>query len=146
MSKNWINTITIRNYQYSDYGELKRFWQLNGLDSPKRADDQYIIQRTLDHGGVLLVMIHEDGRLIGSSWITEDGRRSWIHHFGIHPDLHGQGLGKLLMERTMIEIRRIGLQVKLEVHHNNLNAIGLYRKYGFKLLDGYLVYMVRSLN
>ena len=38
--------------------------------------------------------------------------------------------------------RNKGASVKLEVHHDNIPAIELYLSMGFKILEGYEVYLV----
>jgi ribosomal protein S18 acetylase RimI-like enzyme len=39
-----------------------------------------------------------------------------------------------------------GSQVKLEVHSTNLKAINLYKKFGFKHLGEYNVYIIRDIS
>jgi ribosomal protein S18 acetylase RimI-like enzyme len=40
----------------------------------------------------------------------------------------------------------MGLQVKIEVHAENIYAIRLYEKMGFKPLGNYNIYIIRNLN
>lgn len=143
MSKKSNEAYRIRYYHPTDYPALVNLWMMTGIHTPARDDSDEVIRRTIDTGAALLIMEDESHTLIGSSWITHDARRSWIHHFCIHPQWQGMGLANVLMDKTMDEVDRIGFQVKLEVHHENAEAIALYQKYGFRLLDGYLVYMVR---
>ena len=91
---------------------------------------------------MLLLVI--DGKVVGSSWMTQDGRRMYLHHFSIDPDYQGQGLSHMLMNTSLSWIREIGLQVKLEVHESNEIARDLYLKYGFNELEGYKLYIVRD--
>ena len=77
----------IRDYRESDYDSLTQLWHDTELAQPERRDDEESIRRCNKLGGRLLVM--EDvttGRIIGSSWMTWDGRRIYLHHFGIHPN------------------------------------------------------------
>ncbi|NJO89759.1 MAG: GNAT family N-acetyltransferase [Chloroflexia bacterium] len=136
----------IRDYKEDDYKELIELWALTDLGSPARGDDDVVINRTLKLGGKLLVMTQLSSvRLIGCSWMSSDGRRVYIHHFGIHPDFQGRGLSKPLMQASMDFINELGQQVKLEVHKNNVKAINLYEKFGFKYLGDYLVYIIRDI-
>lgn len=86
------------------------------------------------------------GLIIGSSWLTGDGRRTYLHHFAIHPDYQGRGLSKSLMDSSMAYCREAGLQVKLEVHADNFKAMGLYKSYGFGVLENYRVLINRDIK
>jgi ribosomal-protein-alanine N-acetyltransferase len=140
------NDFEIRDYKDEDYKDLIHLWELTDLGSPARGDDNTVIHRTIQLGGKLLVMIQLSTlKLIGCSWMSSDGRRVYIHHFGIHPDFQGQGLSKPLMNASMDFINELGQQVKLEVHKGNVKAINLYKKFGFKYLGDYLVYIIRDI-
>ena len=77
----------IREYRPGDYDELIKLWKDTELTYPEREDDAESIAETLKTGGKLLVMTDErDGTLMGSSWMTCDGRRIYLHHFGIRTD------------------------------------------------------------
>ncbi|MBK8793796.1 MAG: GNAT family N-acetyltransferase [Holophaga sp.] len=137
----------IRDYQEADFHGIARLWELTGLGSPNRGDDAVVIARTLAHGGVFLVMeAIPSGHVIGTSWMTSDGRRIYLHHFGIAPDYQNEGLGKALLETSLQRAGAMGLQIKLEVHRNNTAAIALYQKYGFTYLGDYDGYIIRDLN
>jgi len=91
-------------------------------------------------------MTNDEDEVIGSSWMTFDGRRIHLHHFGILPSYQGRGLSKPLLERSLDFVKSKGYQVKLEVHKSNKKAIELYKKYGFKYLGDYDVYIIRDLG
>jgi ribosomal protein S18 acetylase RimI-like enzyme len=141
-----MESIAIRDYHPNDYDVLVSLWEKLGLGGKHRDDSPEVIKHTLDFGGKLLLMeISGSQELIGSSWITQDGRRSYIHHFGIKKDWQGKGLSKPLMEATLAFARQLRLQVKLEVGRSNLIASSLYRKYGFTPLGQYDVYILRDI-
>lgn len=137
----------IRDFKPGDYEQMLAMWELTGLGNAARGDDLEIIEQTIKIGGKLLIMIQkESSKLVGSSWMTSDGRRLYIHHFGIHPDFQGRGLSHQLMEASMKFAKELGQQVKLEVHTTNTRAINLYKKYGFKYLGDYHVYIIREIQ
>ncbi len=136
--------LEIRDYRPEDYPEIIELWRLTGMGDPKRGDDQEVILRSLDLGGKLFVLIHPSGKLIGTSWLTFDGRRLHLHHFGIHPDFQGRGFSHELARVSVEYAREKKIQVKLEVHQENRKAIGLYLQYGFKYLGDYDVYIIRD--
>ncbi len=142
--QNSLSTV-IRDYRESDYASLMQLWNETELAQPERKDDAVVIKRCNDMGGRLLVM--EDvanGEIIGSSWMTWDGRRIYLHHFGIHPDWQNLGLGTKLAEASLEWISSTGQQVKMEVHKENKAAIQLYKKLGFFAFKDYDLYMIRE--
>jgi len=95
----------------------------------------------------MLVLVERTaGLVVGTSWLTSDGRRVNLHHFGILPPFQGKGLAKLLLAETLKAARKIGFQLKLEVQRNNTTALGLYQKAGFRKLGDYDIYIIREVN
>ncbi|MBC7126548.1 MAG: GNAT family N-acetyltransferase, partial [Bacteroidales bacterium] len=95
-----MESITIRDFQPSDYEGLSELWQLTNLGNPARGDNLEIIQQSIDLGGKLLVAVNSDGMVIGTSWMTFDGRRIHLHHFDVHPNYQRQGIGKMLTRES----------------------------------------------
>jgi ribosomal protein S18 acetylase RimI-like enzyme len=137
----------IRDYIDSDYDELVNFWDATELGRPERGDNKEAIEETIRLGGALLIMEEKaTGRITGTSWLTYDGRRVFLHHFGILPAYQGRGLANELLVASFGFVRKNGHQVKLEVHSSNFKAINLYRKYGFEPLSDYEVYILRDIS
>ncbi len=134
----------IRDFTDADYPELLILWQRTDMGGTERGDNLRVINRTLAMGGRLIVMTGDNKKVIGSSWMTQDGRRMFLHHFAIDPDFQGRGLSHQLMKESMSWMRECGLQIKLEVHRSNDIARSLYLKYGYKELGDDLVYIIRD--
>jgi ribosomal protein S18 acetylase RimI-like enzyme len=143
MESNFI----IREYSDSDYPEMIRLWESLDLGGAHRGDDELIIRRTIQMGGQLLVMIKTDSKtIVGTSWLTIDGRRTYLHHFGIMAEYQGNGLARRLLNASLKLARTFGMQIKLEVHKDNVKALGLYTKSGFTYLGDYFVYIIRDIS
>jgi ribosomal protein S18 acetylase RimI-like enzyme len=137
----------IRDFREADFPKIAELWGWLDLGSPKRGDTLDVILRSLDHGGIFLVMeAVPSGEIIGTSWMTNDSRRIYLHHFGIAPACQRQGLGKALLQASLGRAKATGLQIKLEVHRDNQAAIALYRSFGFARLGDYDSYIIRDLN
>ena len=142
--QNHLSTV-IRDYRQSDYASLLQLWNETELAQPERKDDAESIKRCNALGGRLLVIeVVANGEIIGSSWMTWDGRRVYLHHFGIHPDWQNRGLGTKLAQASLEWISHTGRQVKMEVHKKNKAAIQLYKKFGFFAFEDYDIYMIRE--
>ncbi len=141
-----MQNFTIKDYSPERYSELLNLWSLTGMGGAERGDDNATILSSINLGGRMLLMVSDDNsELIGSSWMTFDGRRIHMHHFAIHPYFQGRGLAKELLDTSMKHIREQGYQVKLEVHKENIKAIKLYTNAGFKYLGDYDVYIIRDI-
>ncbi|MEE4198119.1 MAG: N-acetyltransferase [Bacteroidales bacterium] len=137
----------VRDYRESDYQKLNELWLTTGLGGAHRGDDDKIIRQSLEMGGRLLVIeVSETEEIIGSSWMTFDGRRIHLHHIGVKPEYQNLGLGKLLTKESLKHAKKKGYQIKLEVHQSNKKAIEIYKKMGFSFLGDYDVYIIRDLD
>jgi ribosomal-protein-alanine N-acetyltransferase len=117
------------------------------MGNPVRGDDARTIMDSISLGGSFLVLEEKrSGRICGTSWMTFDGRRIHLHHFGILPDYQGKGLANKLLAESMRIAKTMDYQVKLEVHSSNLKAINLYKKFGFTRLGDYDVYIIRDIS
>ena len=138
----------IREYHKGDFNAIMNLWCATGMGSRTRGDDETTVERSIEMGGRMLVMCNESaaGSIIGTSWMTFDGRRLHLHHFGIDPAFQGQGHAKELLRESLRFVKEKGYQVKLEVHRSNTIAAELYRKAGFEYLGDYDVYIIRDIQ
>jgi ribosomal protein S18 acetylase RimI-like enzyme len=137
----------VREYRKGDYPSVISLWVETGMGNPARGDNEKTIADSIEIGGQLLILEErETGSICGTSWLTFDGRRIHLHHFGILPGYQGNGLANLLLEESLKFVKAKNYQVKLEVHSTNARAINLYKKYGFEYLGDYDVYIIRDLS
>jgi ribosomal protein S18 acetylase RimI-like enzyme len=137
----------LREFKDEDYPSVLKLWELLGLGGVHRGDDLQIIRRTIDMGGQLLLLVEPgSSEIVGSSWLTIDGRRTYLHHFGIHTEYQGKGLADILLEASLKLAKSYGMQIKLEVHKDNVRALNLYVKTGFIYLGDYHVYIIRDIS
>lgn len=133
----------IRDYRSQDYPGIEKLWEVTGLGGAARGDNQQIIESSIAMGGSLLVAESPEGELLATSWMTFDGRRLHLHHFGVDPRYQKQGIGTNLAMASIDFARRKGFQLKLEVHNSNLQAVKMYKDLGFQYLGDYDVYIIR---
>lgn len=137
--------LRVRDYVDGDFERINQLWIETGMGGAVRGDDAKIINKTLKSGAKLFVLENmSTSEIIGTSWLTHDERRIYMHHFGIKPAYQGKGYAHYLMKFSMDFARSTGLQIKLEVHHENTKAIQLYKKWGFNYLGDYDVYIIRN--
>jgi ribosomal protein S18 acetylase RimI-like enzyme len=140
------NRFIIREYRKGDFNAISHLWTQTGMGNPKRGDNAKIIEDSIRIGGKLLLLEEKSSaKICGTSWMTFDGRRIHLHHFGILPEFQGKGLSKMLLDESLKFVKKKGFQVKLEVQKTNTKAINLYKKAGFEYLGDYDVYIIRNL-
>jgi ribosomal-protein-alanine N-acetyltransferase len=79
-----------------------------------------------------MVAVDSAGRIVGyicPMLVVDEGH---ILNVAVDPHFRGQGIGRLLMERVLMDCRSHGAEfVSLEVRPSNTAAISLYRQLGF---------------
>jgi ribosomal protein S18 acetylase RimI-like enzyme len=136
----------IRDYRDGDFEGVNRLWTETDMGNTKRGDNEKTIADTIKIGGRMLVMEElATNKISGTSWMTFDGRRILLHHFGILPEFQGRGYASILLKESLKHVKDKGYQVKLEVHRSNVKAINVYKKHGFEYLGDYDVYIIRDI-
>ncbi len=134
----------IRKYKPDDFPQVESLWKKTGIYTPERRDSPESILQCNTRGGRFLIMEEESSnRIIGTSWLTWDGRRVLLHHFAILPSMQGQGYGRILALESLAFAREKKAPMKLEVHRANVPAVQLYTSLGFEVFTDYNVYMIQ---
>lgn len=138
-----MTILELKRLDKSSFEQVSRLWLDTGISNPARKDDLESVQYNLDHTGLILLAM--DGEeAVGTVWLCHDYRRLYIHHMAVAPTRQNQGIGRLLLQRSVEIATELGYQAKLEVHEDNPAAIHLYSSLGFTALDGYTVMIRRK--
>ncbi|MCW6038027.1 ribosomal protein S18-alanine N-acetyltransferase [Spirulina subsalsa FACHB-351] len=93
-------------------------------------------RRELDspNSELLVLSIPGQSHLLGVGCFWAILEEAHITILAVHPNYHGQGLGKLLLSALLARAGQRGLErATLEVRTSNAVALGLYEKFGFKV-------------
>ena len=132
----------LREYRPEDFPQVEQLWKETGVFRPERGDGPGTILRCNEQGGRFLILEDESKqRIIGTSWLSWDGRRIHMQYFAVSPSMQGRGYGRQLALASMEFARSKKAPIKLEVHRNNIPAIQLYKSMGFTIIEGYEVYI-----
>jgi ribosomal protein S18 acetylase RimI-like enzyme len=118
---------------------------------------------TYEEEGVDQLLFEVDGQIVAYAECTHEivGDDTWINpryfekremkplyveELAVHPEWHGRGVGKVVMEQLhhLAKVRGLSHLV-LEVAENNENALQFYKKRGFRKLDA-AIFMAASVN
>jgi RimJ/RimL family protein N-acetyltransferase len=118
-----------------DVAREQRF--LAFLEAPPLEQLRHFILHNINEGYPQFVVLI-DGQIGGWCDVIPNSRRPAQAHcgtlgMGLLPKFRGQGIGRKLMQRTLGAALEFGLtRVELTVRETNVNAIALYKKFGFE--------------
>ena len=125
--------VVIQAMTIKDYDEVRALWQESeGLDLSS-ADTRSCITRFLERNPGLSFVARAQGQLVGAVLCGHDGRRGYIDHLAVRASHRRQGIGKLLVSRSIYHLMQNGIQKwHLFVREDNLEAIAFWRKLGWQ--------------
>lgn len=124
----------LRPITMDDLPEMMTLWRAAQLRfSP--TDTEHGLRRHLALSGHLAwLLCAADGRIIGTLLGSDDGRRGWINHLAVHPDVQGLGYGHRLVNAITARLTAQGCEkVNLLVRHANQHVVPFYEKIGFAI-------------
>jgi putative acetyltransferase len=119
-----------------DWAALRALWALAppGRLGLSNADEERPIGDFLRRNPGLSFGAWLEGELAGSILAGSDGRRGYLHHLMVRPDVQRQGLGRLLVERSSAALAGQGIRkVHVFVYAANREAAGFWSGLGFVL-------------
>ena len=100
---------------------------------------EWFMVSNVHHGNVLVLLDLPSYRPVGIAILMrdwDDPDRCYLSDFGVKEGYRGRGLGTYFLGAVLEEVRDMNLKsVSLTVDVNNEAAIGLYRKFGFEIVD-----------
>jgi predicted N-acetyltransferase YhbS len=115
---------------FSWISELRRF----PPDFPTVAYAQAVIAHLIESPSVFGVVAESEGRIVGSNFLDERDPVRGVGPVSVHPDFHGRGIGRLLMEAVLA--RGAGAEsVRLLQDAHNPSSLSLYSSVGFELKE-----------
>lgn len=113
-----------------------RAWRIAAIDIELTAERQEELeakfQRDLQENADGVLVAERAGVIAG--WGMRVPQSNYISDLWVDPPLHGQGIGRQLLDALMSQILFDGFdRVLIGTHADNLPAIGLYQKAGFRI-------------
>lgn len=107
-------------------------------------DPQADLRRALDNPTSTVLVVVEDGALLGTVMVGYDGHRGNVYYLAVRDDRRGAGLGGALMRAAEDWLRARDVpKLNLMVRRSNLGVLAFYEALGYS--DGEVVVLGRFL-
>ncbi|MDP6565719.1 MAG: GNAT family acetyltransferase [Alphaproteobacteria bacterium] len=122
----------IRNFLPDDRAAVIDLWRRCGLLSNPLNDPGRDIDFCLGEGNGEILVLEEDGAVLATAMLGQDGHRGWVYYLATEPDRRHEGLGRRLMQAAEHRLRQQGVpKMQLMVRDSNSQAIGYYQRLGY---------------
>jgi ribosomal protein S18 acetylase RimI-like enzyme len=140
-----MNNLKIRNYEHDDYWGVRTLWKAAGL-LLSLSDEKEELHRMLKDYPELFLVAEIDTRPVGTVLGSFDGRRGYIHHLAVLPELHGRGIGTALLNTLENRYRAMkAVKIHLFIETSNSDVESYYHKHGWHRRDD-LIMMSKTLR
>ena len=128
------DVITIGEFSMDDYPVVHVLWQRGDLwMRPSDGPEATLLKLTRDPG---LVLVARDGagKVVGTVMGGWDGRRAYVYHLAVAPELRRQGVADALMDELEERFRALGaLKAKLQILVENETSKAFFAHRGYLL-------------
>ncbi|MCB1693409.1 MAG: GNAT family acetyltransferase [Pseudomonadales bacterium] len=125
--------VVVRRFEPHDEPCVVRLWQRVFADDPPHNAPAVMLASKLAHDD--LVFVAEDaGDIVGACMAGYDGHRGWVYAVAVSPEVRGRGVGSLLMDHVIEELRTLGcVKLNLQVRADNESVVKFYESLGFSV-------------
>ena len=118
----------------SDYDEAYALWQRCPGIGLSDTDSSCAIGSFLDKNPGLSFIARQGTSMVGTCLCGTDGRRGFLYHLAVDPSVRRQGIGQVLVERSLNKLKEIGIK-KCHIMVFSTNDLGLsfWQASGWKL-------------
>ena len=123
----------IRLMSAADYDGVYELWlSTPGMGLNSTDDSREGIEKFLARNPTTSFFAEQDGRIVGVIMAGHDGRRGYIYHTAVLPQLRGRGIGGRLLECAMSALEAEGINKAALVAFSR-NEIGnrFWESHGF---------------
>ncbi len=121
----------IREMNIKDYDKVYDIWDKADIIL-KKSDQKNEIDRMIKRNSYTCLVGEIDNEIVAAVMGGFDGRRGYVHHLAVKPELQKQGLGREMMDELLKRFEELKvIKVHLFVEHRNEKVKEFYRKIGF---------------
>ena len=101
-------TVQLQPMSPADYAEVIELW--SACEGVRANETPEEFARILVRNPGLCLVARLAGTLAGAVFCCQDGRRGYLYHLGVRPDLRRQGIAKLLVDRCLDQLAALGIR------------------------------------
>ena len=125
-------SLDIRDITDADVPEIIALWNASGVSRPWNDPARDIAFARRDAHSTVLVGL-DDGKIVASAMVGEDGHRGWVYYVAIAPERQRGGLGRVMMQAAEDWLIERGVwKVQLLVRADNAQAMNFYEQLGYR--------------
>lgn len=126
-----------REFVIDDYETAVALWNLAKGVEVAEGDSKEEIRAYLLRNPGLSRVAEDDGTMVGAALCGHDGRRGLIYHLAVAPAHHGKGIGNLLVQECISNLRAAGIaRALIVVAGDNAGAHSFWLRTGWEDVPG----------
>ncbi len=111
----------------ADYAEVYALWEGMPGIGLSSADSYDEIAKYLERNPGLSHTARIDGKLVGAVLCGHDGRRGYLQHLAVAPQVRRQGIGRNLVEKCLQSLAGLGIKrCHIFVYTDNESGLGFW--------------------
>jgi ribosomal protein S18 acetylase RimI-like enzyme len=103
-------SLVVSEMTIADYGEVFALWQATENVGLSDADSREGMEAYLARNAGLSLIARHEGLFVGAVLCGHDGRRGYLHHLAVAPELRLRGLARELIDRCLAGLASVGIQ------------------------------------
>ena len=124
--------ITVAEFTIGTYEQVYGLWESCDGIGLSSADSQPNIQIYLERNPGLSLLAYDGQTVVGTILCGHDGRRGYIHHLAVLSAYRRQGIGRLLVGKSLAALKSCGIQkCHLFIYHDNASGIEFWENIGW---------------
>jgi N-acetylglutamate synthase len=127
--------VRIRPLVVADIPDALSIWESTGI-TLTFGDDAESLARCFARNPNTSLGGEIDGQLVATAMGTWDGRRGYLWHLAVKPELQGRGLGRKMLVALETAYRELGIpKVTFQIETSNREVLGFYLRMGYHTRD-----------
>jgi N-acetylglutamate synthase len=115
----------------ADYGAVIELW--NTCEGVRANETPEEFARILDRNPGLCLVARLNGALVAAILCCHDGRRGYLYHLGVQPNLRRQAIATRLVDRCLSTLAKLGIRrCTIFVVRDNQAGQAFWRRYVWK--------------
>ena len=126
--------MNLRDYDSRDEAAVIELWQRTGLLQNPQNDPRKDITFCLTGDKGQILILEDNGAIVATAMVGQDGRRGWLYYVAVDPDRRGQKLGQNIVHAAEEWLKAQGVpKVHLMIRDSNTDVVGFYQRQGYRV-------------